>query len=125
MLRHAHRRRVPLAVAVALLAAAPTETALALNDTTPAASLAFKRAAAEEREPAFADAVAAARTRIGSPYAMGASGPGAFDCSGLMLWAFARDGVALPHSSFAQAGMGRAVQRDEIRAGDLVFFDTN
>ena len=125
MLRHAHRRRVPLAVAVALFAAAPTETAVALSDTTPAASHAIKRAAAQEREPAHAGAVAAARTRIGSGYAMGASGPGAFDCSGLMLWAFARDGVTLPHSSFALYGMGRAVERDEIRAGDLVFFDTN
>jgi cell wall-associated NlpC family hydrolase len=64
------------------------------------------------------------RSRIGDSYAYGASGPGAFDCSGLTAWAMAKAGVALPHSSFAQAAAGRAVDRSNIRAGDLVFFST-
>ena len=121
MPRHARWRRLPLAVAAALLAAPPTGTAVALTDTVPAAPNAEQ---AQERPP-LAEAVDAARSRIGSPYAMGASGPGAFDCSGLTRWAFARAGIALAHSSFAQFGIGRAVAREEIRPGDLVFFDTN
>ena len=57
-------------------------------------------------------------------YAYGASGPRAFDCSGLTAWAMRRAGVSLPHSSFAQAGAGTRVARGHIRAGDLVFFST-
>jgi len=68
--------------------------------------------------------VRAARSRIGASYAFGAAGPGAFDCSGLTAWAMRRAGVALPRSSFAQAGVGTPVARGSIRAGDLVFFST-
>jgi cell wall-associated NlpC family hydrolase len=68
--------------------------------------------------------VRAVRSRIGDPYAYGAGGPGAFDCSGLTAWAMRRAGVALPHSSFAQAQAGVSVSRGDIRAGDLVFFST-
>jgi cell wall-associated NlpC family hydrolase len=39
--------------------------------------------------------------------------------------AFSSAGIALPHSSFAQYEMGRAVDRGDVRAGDLVFFDTS
>jgi cell wall-associated NlpC family hydrolase len=69
-------------------------------------------------------AVRAVRSRIGSSYVFGASGPRAFDCSGLTAWAMHRAGVSLPHSSFAQAGVGVRVARSRIRAGDLVFFST-
>ena len=50
--------------------------------------------------------------QIGAAYAYGASGPRAFDCSGLTAWAMRRAGVSLPHSSFAQAGAGTRVARD-------------
>jgi cell wall-associated NlpC family hydrolase len=69
-------------------------------------------------------AVHAARAQIGDGYAYGASGPGAFDCSGLTAFALRRAGVSLPHSSFAQAGAGSRVARAAIRPGDLVFFST-
>jgi cell wall-associated NlpC family hydrolase len=69
-------------------------------------------------------AVRAVRSRIGSSYVYGASGPRAFDCSGLTAWAMRRAGVSLPHSSFAQAGAGKRVARGHIRPGDLVFFST-
>jgi cell wall-associated NlpC family hydrolase len=39
------------------------------------------------------------------------------------MWAFAQVGVALPHSSSAQYGYGVPVSRDQLQAGDLVFFD--
>jgi cell wall-associated NlpC family hydrolase len=49
------------------------------------------------------DYVAVARTRLGAPYRWGAAGPDAFDCSGLVLWALHRVGVAIPRTSAAQA----------------------
>jgi cell wall-associated NlpC family hydrolase len=68
--------------------------------------------------------VQAALSKVGAPYSYGAAGPSSFDCSGLVMWAFRQSGVTLPHSSFAQYGMGQSVSRGEIQAGDLVFFNT-
>ncbi|MFC5729109.1 MULTISPECIES: C40 family peptidase [Nocardioides] len=64
--------------------------------------------------------VAAARSRAGRPYAYGAAGPNAFDCSGLTQWVFRRVGKRLPRTSDAQAGAVRHVRHP--RRGDLVFF---
>src|ERR687888_390269 len=69
-------------------------------------------------------AVAAAMTKIGSPYAYGATGPSSFDCSGLVTWAMRQAGISVPRTSFSQYGMGSAVGKSAIQAGDLVFFDT-
>ena len=44
-----------------------------------------------------AQALQAAITREGDPYVWGAAGPSAFDCSGLVVWAYAQEGIALPH----------------------------
>lgn len=71
-----------------------------------------------------AAAVSAALSKVGASYVAGAAGPGAFDCSGLTMWALARAGIAAPHSSYAQYAMGTGVARSEIRRGDLVFFDS-
>ncbi|MET9291782.1 NlpC/P60 family protein [Streptomyces sp. NPDC003077] len=67
-------------------------------------------------------AVAAARSAVGLPYAWGQSGPSAFDCSGLMQWAYARAGVSLPRTSQAQRSAGRAVSLRQARPGDLVIY---
>jgi hypothetical protein len=61
--------------------------------------------------------------QVGKPYRWGASGPGAFDCSGLTMRAYQTAGVRLPHSSRAQYQSGRRLQRlGDIRPGDLLFF---
>jgi cell wall-associated NlpC family hydrolase len=70
-------------------------------------------------------AIEAAQAAIGAPYAAGAAGPSSFDCSGLMVYAFAKAGIALPRTSFAQFEVGEEVALTEIQAGDLVFFDTD
>ncbi|KAA6222365.1 hypothetical protein CP973_10805 [Streptomyces albofaciens JCM 4342] len=67
-------------------------------------------------------AVQAVRAAIGTPYAWGRSGPSAFDCSGLMQWAYARAGVSIPRTSQAQRGAGRQVQVSQARPGDLVIY---
>jgi len=58
----------------------------------------------------------------GSPYVWGAAGPGAFDCSGLVLWAYAKVGISLPHFTGEQWNMGIHVGRNQLQPGDLVFF---
>lgn len=65
-------------------------------------------------------AVAKARSRAGSAYQYGATGPRAFDCSGLTQWVYKKLGKRLPRTSGAQAGAVRHVRHP--RPGDLVFF---
>ncbi|MEP6762611.1 MAG: NlpC/P60 family protein [Sporichthyaceae bacterium] len=67
-------------------------------------------------------AVRTAYAQLGDPYVWGASGPNAFDCSGLTSYAWRAAGVSLPHSSSAQYGSGRRVSRSALQPGDLVFF---
>ncbi len=69
-----------------------------------------------------AAAVAYAYQKLGSPYVWGATGPDAFDCSGLALAAYRSAGVSLPRTTYAQINAGRRVSRSELRPGDLVFF---
>ena len=59
---------------------------------------------------------------LGSRYVWAASGPRTFDCSGLMMFAYAQVGVSLPHSSRSQISSGERVSRDNLQPGDLVFF---
>src|SRR5262249_28034592 len=73
---------------------------------------------------AGAQAVQAALSKVGASYSYGATGPSSFDCSGLVMWAFSQAGVSLPHSSYAQYGMGESVSSSQVQAGDLVFFNT-
>ncbi len=63
-----------------------------------------------------------ALTKRGAPYQWAAEGPGAFDCSGLVYWAYQGVGITLPRSSRSQASSGVAVPRSAIQAGDLLFF---
>lgn len=63
-----------------------------------------------------------ALTRLGATYSWGATGPEEFDCSGLMVWAYAREGKTLPRSSQAQATAGAPVAMRDIRPGDLVIY---
>lgn len=69
-----------------------------------------------------AAALAAAETKIGSPYVWGAAGPDAFDCSGLTSWAYKQVGVTIPRTSQEQAAQGTPVSMDDLQPGDLVTF---
>ncbi|MGA5816431.1 NlpC/P60 family protein [Kitasatospora sp. NPDC094028] len=65
-----------------------------------------------------------AASKLGSPYVYGATGPGSFDCSGLMQWAFNQAGVSLPRTSQEQAGAGTRIGSDlsQAQPGDLLIF---
>ncbi len=75
-----------------------------------------------DQDTGNAAVVQAAMTRIGSPYSWGGSGPNAFDCSGLIMWAFQQTGRSLPHSSQALATGGQPVARPDLQPGDIVTF---
>jgi peptidoglycan DL-endopeptidase CwlO len=64
-----------------------------------------------------------AQTKIGQPYQYGGNGPERFDCSGLVAWSFKQIGVSLPRASRQQATVGTPVSRDQLRPGDLVYFN--
>ena len=64
--------------------------------------------------------VGAAMSKLGAPYSWGAVGPDAFDCSGLMYWAYQQMGKSIPRTSQAQVAGGTPVSRDELQPGDIV-----
>ena len=73
------------------------------------------------------DVVANAMRYLGSPYSWGATGPNAFDCSGLTSRAYADAGISIPHSSRAQYNLVSSkgnLTRDvsQLVPGDLVFY---
>lgn len=96
----------------------PAIVAAPAPDAIPPGDVAPPEAAVAAGEGTLA--VQAALTRIGSPYSWGGSGPNAFDCSGLVMWAFQQAGVSLPHSSQALARGGQPVDMSNIQPGDVV-----
>lgn len=72
-----------------------------------------------------AQIVAYAKTFLGGPYVYGATGPTAFDCSGLTQHVYKAVGISLPRTSEEQFTVGAAVPAAQAEAGDLVFFGGN
>ena len=70
-------------------------------------------------------AVAFARAQLGKPYVFGATGPGAYDCSGLTQAAWRAAGVSIPRTATAQMQGLRYVPASAAQPGDLVFFYGN
>ena len=64
----------------------------------------------------------AAYSKIGSPYAFGAAGPDAFDCSGLTMWAWSTVGVSIPHSAGSQYSSLPKVPLDAVMPGDIIYY---
>jgi cell wall-associated NlpC family hydrolase len=69
-----------------------------------------------------AAAVSYAYQKLGSPYVWGATGPNAFDCSGLIQAAYRSAGISLPRTTYAQINAGQRISQSELLPGDLVFF---
>ena len=64
----------------------------------------------------------AAASRVGKPYVWGATGPDAFDCSGLVQWSFAHAGIQMPRVSQQQWFAGPHIPLSAARPGDLLFW---
>jgi cell wall-associated NlpC family hydrolase len=81
-------------------------------------------------------AVSAAKLRLavwryvlrqhGKPYLWGGTGPGGFDCSGLVYAAYRASGVILPRTTYGMLASWRLVRisKSQARRGDLAFFGT-
>ena len=67
-------------------------------------------------------AVRYALAQVGDRYVRAATGPSAYDCSGLTLMAWRQAGVSLPHYSYAQYQRARKIPLSQARPGDLVFY---
>jgi cell wall-associated NlpC family hydrolase len=95
---------------------------------TPAASASPVAPEAPSVIPAPAPAthggvVGIAMQYLGIPYVYGGSSPSGFDCSGFVMYVYAKVGVSLPHNAAAQYGYGTPVDRSQLQPGDLVFFN--
>lgn len=97
------------AVAVAYTRAGVPGAAARLLDSPP-----------PRRTRAVSAVIAYARAQHGKPYLWGGTGPDAFDCSGLVMQAYAAAGITIPRTSQEQWAAGPRVTTP--LAGDLVFF---
>ena len=68
--------------------------------------------------------IALAKSKLGDRYQPAQAGPDHFDCSGFVYYLFRQNGIRIPRSSLAQSKSGRKLDRDAIRRGDILFFDT-
>ncbi|MDK3255468.1 C40 family peptidase [Blastococcus capsensis] len=112
----------------ALAAHHPAETSADERPAEPERASRDEREAPAATAPVVASsgavqvAVDTALAQRGKPYVWAASGPGSFDCSGLVQYAFRAAGISVPRASRNQASMGAPVSRAEARPGDLVAF---
>ena len=81
-------------------------------------------AALKGTKPTAAAIIATAKQYIGVPYVWGGSTPSGFDCSGFVQYVFKAHGVTLPRTSKEQYSVGTYVSKANLKAGDLVFFET-
>jgi cell wall-associated NlpC family hydrolase len=123
-------RTLVRATAITMLIAAASQQGAA-----DAAATARRHGAAAHRQhgaaarppatPAAAAAQAAvgfAMAQVGKPYAHGGTGPGGFDCSGLIYRAWARAGVRIPRTSQQQWRSLHRVPVSRLRLGDVVVY---
>ncbi len=80
------------------------------------------RPAAESAAQPLPAVAAVAVAQLGVPYRLGGADPAGFDCSGLVQWAFAAAGVAVPRTTEEQFTWFRPLPREDLQPGDLVFF---
>ena len=70
------------------------------------------------------EVIQTALTFIGTPYRNGGSDPSGFDCSGFVQYVFAQHGTPLPREVRTQYQHGQTIDLDDVKPGDLVFFET-
>ena len=74
--------------------------------------------------PGVNSALAYAQAQLGKPYQWGGAGPNSFDCSGLVMMAWAQAGIDFPHLAQDQYDMTARISLAQLIPGDLVFFGT-
>ncbi|WP_188885104.1 C40 family peptidase [Lactobacillus gasseri] len=114
---------------------AATYSAPAQNTTTAAkpAQQQTQQASSQAAQPAKQQAstqssstaqtvVNAAKSQIGKPYVWGATGPNAYDCSGLVQYAYSQAGKNIGRTTYQQAGAGQHVSVSQAQAGDILMW---
>lgn len=111
-----------------------TYTAPAQNNTTakPAQQQASSQAATTQTAKPQASTqsnsstaqtvVSAAQSQIGKPYVWGATGPNAYDCSGLVQYAYSQAGKNVGRTTYQQAGAGQHISVSQAQAGDILMW---
>ncbi|WP_026126973.1 C40 family peptidase [Nocardiopsis xinjiangensis] len=130
--RQARPDRNPTRGARALTAAALAAAALAAGAAPAAAHAAQTPSSpptpsAERVHQSLADAtveeaINAAESQAGTPYAWGGTGPDSFDCSGLVQWAFGEAGIDLPRITYDQVAQGSKISYDNAQRGDILYW---
>jgi cell wall-associated NlpC family hydrolase len=70
-----------------------------------------------------ADVARAAMAQLGAPYRYGGAEPArGFDCSGLVHYVHAQQGLAVPRTAASQFAAARRVEPNDLEPGDLVFY---
>jgi cell wall-associated NlpC family hydrolase len=116
--RHARHLVVALLLAPLLVLGLPAQTQAAATTTTVSKAAARTATVSKAKR-----ALRIAKRQIGDPYVYGATGPGAFDCSGLIYYSTHRAGYRhVPRTSSAQGSFMRHIKRSAMRRGDFVFF---
>ncbi|QGG58610.1 C40 family peptidase [Paenibacillus sp. B01] len=62
---------------------------------------------------------------LGVPYKWGGTSSAGFDCSGFIIYIFKQYEIKLPRTSQTQAKEGVEVAKEDLKQGDLVFFNTS
>jgi cell wall-associated NlpC family hydrolase len=105
------------------IATVQTQATQAYNDTAVGATAVTPEGATVVPPSQYSGVVGVAMSEIGTPYQWAGASPGGFDCSGLVMYAYSKMGVSLPHSSYAMWGDGTSVPKDQLQPGDIVFFN--
>jgi len=69
-------------------------------------------------------AINAGFNHLGTPYVWAGKGPGGFDCSGFVSWAYGQAGYNIPSSTAGLSSTGSQVSYSQAQPGDLIFFNT-
>ncbi|MFI6596949.1 C40 family peptidase [Nonomuraea sp. NPDC050536] len=103
--------------------AATTETAVSFTVKAATTAKSARAATFARQQSRARKAVTVAKAQIGDPYRYGATGPGSFDCSGLVQYAWRKAGVKLPRVAASQfARIRKKVSWKHLQPGDLMFF---
>ena len=112
--QRAQQARASASAASASTSSAAAEPVVGVAASTPEATVA--------PPSTHGGVVGIAMQYLGVPYVWGGASPSGFDCSGLIMYAYAQIGVSLPHSTYALWGMGVPVSQSQLQPGDIVFF---
>lgn len=68
--------------------------------------------------------ISLAKSKIGDSYMPAKAGPDHFDCSGFVYYLYKTNDISIPRTSLDQSKSGKKLTREELKKGDILFFDT-